>query len=355
MAATFDPAVRSKLGQFMTPPMVASFMAGLFGEVPREIRLLDAGAGLGSLTAAFVHEVCSRRDKPRSIDVTAFEIDAALAAALESTLAACEAECRNAGVVFSSRIIRDDFVLHAAEPLIANDARPGTYNRAIINPPYAKLNVGSAWRHALRQLGIETSNLYTAFIGVALHQMERGGQMVAITPRSFCNGLYFEPFRRLLLDSAAIERIHVYQSRKKAFQDDDVLQENVIYRLTKGRAQSEFVELSSSHGPADTDVIIRTVPFREVVQPSDRHNFIRLPTTAEQSDLARSVMALPATLADLGIKVSTGRVVDFRAREHLRKEPEEGSVPLIYPAHFESGFVTWPNLGCRKSNALAFK
>jgi adenine-specific DNA-methyltransferase len=178
--------------------------------------------------------------------------------------------------------------------------------------------------------------------------------MVAITPRSFCNGSYFEPFRRLLLDSAALERLHVYESRKQAFKDDDVLQENVIYKLTKGRPQGELVELSTSHGPADTDAIMRKVPFREIVQPNDRHKFIRLPTTAEQSDLARSVMALPATLADLGITVSTGRVVDFRAREHLRKEPEEGAIPLIYPAHFERGFVAWPKPESRKPNALAF-
>jgi len=354
MTPTFDPAVRSKLGQFMTPPIVASFMAGLFGKMPGDVRLLDAGAGLGALTAAFVHEACSRRAKPRSIAVTAFEVDPALAASLEATLAACEAECTSAGITFSARIIRDDFILHAAEPLIVGDAEPTAFNCAILNPPYAKLNVGSAWRHALRRLSIETSNLYTAFIGVALHKMEPGGQMVAITPRSFCNGSYFEPFRRLLLESAAIERLHVYESRKKAFKEDDVLQENVIYRLTKGKAQGGLVEISSSHGPADTNVIVHSVPFDEVVQPNDRHKFIRLPTTAEQSDLARSVMSLPATLVDLGISVSTGRVVDFRAREHLRKEPEARAVPLIYPAHFERGFVAWPNLESRKSNALAF-
>lgn len=353
MTPTFDPAVRSKLGQFMTPPIVATFMAGLFGKLPGDVRLLDAGAGLGALTAAFVHEACSRRAKPRSIAVTAFEVDPALAASLEATLGACKTECSAASIEFSARIIRDDFILHAAEPLIVNDDEPATYNCAILNPPYAKLNVGSAWRHALRRLSIETSNLYTAFIGVTLHKMERGGQMVAITPRSFCNGSYFEPFRRLLLDSAAIERLHVYESRKQAFKDDDVLQENVIYKLTKGRPQGELVELSTSHGPTDSNAIVRAVPFREIVQPNDRHKFIRLPATAEQSDLARSVMALPATLADLGVTVSTGRVVDFRAREHLRKEPEEGAVPLIYPAHFERGFVAWPKLESRKSNALA--
>ena len=48
---------------------------------------------------------------------------------------------------------------------------------------------------------------------------------------------------------------------------------------------------------------------------------------------------LPASLDDLDITVSTGRVVDLRTKEHLRKEAAEGTGPLIYPAHFENGLV----------------
>ena len=50
-----DPAKRSGLGQFMTNAKVASFMASLFANIKGKINLLDAGAAVGSLTAAFVH------------------------------------------------------------------------------------------------------------------------------------------------------------------------------------------------------------------------------------------------------------------------------------------------------------
>ncbi|MET4220214.1 adenine-specific DNA-methyltransferase [Bradyrhizobium sp. LB14.3] len=344
--------MRRKLGQFMTPTKVASFMAALFLDLPKQVRLLDAGAGVGSLTAAFVHKACSRADPPKSIDVTAFEIDPKLVPHLEATLAACAAECSQKDIEFSSRIVQDDFILHSAEPLIATNARAESYNCAILNPPYAKLNTSSAWRHALRQLSIETSNLYAAFVAVALVQLAPAGQMVAITPRSFCNGSYFEPFRRFVLANAAIERVHVYESRRKAFEDDDVLQENIIYRLTNGSMQPPEVEISSSEGPSAEEIRIRRVPFAEVVRPNDRHCFIRLPTMDAHSALAQKIMSLGAVLRDLGLTVSTGRVVDFRAKNHLRKEPEPGTAPLIYPAHFEDGFVAWPNLESRKPNAL---
>ena len=61
---------------------------------------------------------------------------------------------------------------------------------------------------------------------------------------------------------------------------------------------------------------------------------------------------LGATLAGLGLTVSTGRVVDFRAREHIRQQPETGTSPLIYPCHFQGLYVAWPKERSRKPNAI---
>jgi adenine-specific DNA-methyltransferase len=74
-----DDKHRSNLGQFLTPAPIAHFMASLFE--PRgatSLRLLDAGAGIGTLSAAWVAAVCAWEQPPCDITVTAFEIDAAL-------------------------------------------------------------------------------------------------------------------------------------------------------------------------------------------------------------------------------------------------------------------------------------
>ena len=346
------PARRAALGQFMTPTPVAEFMASLFARLPPHVRLLDAGAGVGALTAAFVHRACAQRALPETLHVTVYEVDAQFVPALEETLAACKAECAHVGVQFDAEIISEDYILHSAMPLFDTHGQNGRFNCAILNPPYAKIQTSSRWRAALRTLGIETSNLYTAFVALAVQQLGTGGQLVAITPRSFCNGSYFEPFRRLLLEHTAIQQIHVYESRKKAFKDDAVLQENVIFRLTKAERQPATIAISSSHDPASTDIAIRSVPFSEVVVPSDPQRFIRLATTEADSALAEHVSALPHTLASLGLNVSTGRVVDFRAKEQLRACADDSTVPLIYPQHFREGFVAWPKPEGRKPNAL---
>jgi adenine-specific DNA-methyltransferase len=52
------------------------------------------------------------------------------------------------------------------------------------------------------------------------------------------------------------------------------------------------------------------------------------------------------------VDVSTGRVVDFRVKSALRLQPEAGTVPLLYPCHFNGGSIHWPKTENRKPNAL---
>lgn len=349
-----DSRRRAELGQFMTPWPLAAFMASMFEPREDEIRLLDAGAGIGSLTAAFVDAACRWSQRPRSIVATCFEVDPVMLAHLRLVMSACETACATAGIRFEARIIDRDFIEAGSDMAVPSlyGARAGSrFNATIQNPPYRKLHSGSQERRLLRGAGIETSNLYAAFVGLALKLLEPGGQLVAITPRSFCNGPYFRPFRQLLLGEGTLQRVHVFESRNRAFSEDEVLQENVIVRVARGVPRRE-VELSTSAAP-DAAVARRIVPHDLVVHPRDPGCFIHVAASDSDAAVATRVRALPCTLNDLDLQVSTGRVVDFRARAHLRKEPEGDCVPLIHPAHFENGFVAWPKLGGRKHNAIA--
>jgi adenine-specific DNA-methyltransferase len=352
--AKLDASRRSELGQFMTPALVASLMAGMFEDVDSDVHLLDAGAGVGSLSAACVQRLLEMERPPTRIIITAYEIDEMLAAYLTRTLDICGVMCKRSGIRFDAEVIRDDFIAATAES--AGRALLGAprFNMAVLNPPYRKINTHSEERRLLRLAGIETTNLYTGFLALSMRLLAPGGQMVAITPRSFCNGSYFRPFRREFLSTMALLRLHVFESRKHAFREDDVLQENVIVHAAKrgkGRSKSTVViEATASIGDPPSS---RTVPYERVVRPSDPQHFIHIAADDEGDGVAQRIAALPATLADLGIKVSTGRVVDFRAKEYLRQEPEKGTAPLIWPTHFEEGYIGWPKDGTRKPQAIA--
>ena len=336
---------KSALGQFMTPASVARFMAALFpvpAKTLQTCRLLDPGAGVGALSCAFLDRVTAGGMRFKKIEATAYEIDAALRAHLEKGLASYAEK-----LPLQSRVIAGDFI-----PLAVHESLQdlGGYTHAIMNPPYKKINTGSEHRLALRRVGIETVNLYSAFVGLAVALLAPGGQLVAIIPRSFCNGPYYRPFRDFVLQRAAIRHMHLFDSRSKAFKDDDVLQENVIIMLERGAKQGE-VTITTSTDDTFADLQTYKHPFNRIVFPDDTERFIHVPTSLERTAVD-SAPAINCTLEDLGIKVSTGPVVDFRLREHIRSMPEAGTVPLLYPGHFNGHATEWPQATMKKPNAI---
>ena len=344
VSATLDRKQRSALGQFMTPTRVADFMAGLFPSVASgKVRLLDAGAGIGSLTAAFIERWARDSLDSGHVGVTAYEIDPVLRARLTDTLAHY-ADTRPV----TPQILDTDFIEDAVNRIQFQDVQRFTH--AILNPPYKKINSQSRHRQLLRQVGIETVNLYSAFVALAIALMEPGGQMVAIIPRSFCNGPYYKPFREFLLRRAAIRHIHLFGARNKAFRDDDVLQENLILLLECGGVQGE-ISISTSTDDHFDDYVVHAHPFERVVFPDDPERFIHVPTSPEWGAIELS-SAFTYLLADIGVDVSTGPVVDFRLKEHLRDMPEPGSMPLLYPCHFDGQAIAWPKPEGKKPNAL---
>ncbi|MEZ4620521.1 MAG: hypothetical protein R2867_34125 [Caldilineaceae bacterium] len=70
-----DPKTQTELGQFMTPASVAEFMASLFCVPGPQITLLDPGAGVGSLTAAFVARQLGNGLKLQNLTVDTYELD----------------------------------------------------------------------------------------------------------------------------------------------------------------------------------------------------------------------------------------------------------------------------------------
>ena len=331
---------KAELGQFMTPSSVARFMASLFPRNEgRNCRLLDAGAGIGALSCAFLDRWTEGGFDFDSVDVFAYEIDESLRSHLCQNLSAYNR--------VRSHVFGGDFIELSDQPLLSDHTE---YTHAILNPPYKKISSDSDHRHALRNLGIETVNLYSAFVALAVAQASPNGQIVAIVPRSFCNGPYYRPFRDFILSRAALRHMHLFESRNQAFRDDDVLQENIIIRLERGAEQGS-VTISTSTDDRFADVVTHEHAFDRIVHDDDAERFIHVPTTPGKSIVELSA-AVCSSLEEIGIQVSTGPVVDFRLRKHLRDNPESGTVPLLYAGHFTSGGTEWPKLGAKKPNAI---
>lgn len=350
-----DPKTRGTLGQYLTPLPVATFMASLFGDPRGDAVLLDPGAGTGTLTAAFVQRMVSGRLRPHRIQAEAYELEPLMVQYLNSTLEECAYAGKAAGIQVAGCVTEVDFIQWGVEKIYASggllkEERP-PFTHCIMNPPYRKIRNDSNYRMWLRQIGIETGNLYSAFLALAIKLLFPDGELVAIVPRSFCNGPYFKPFRELLLDHMAIRQLHVFDSRNEAFKDDKVLQENIILHAVKGRQQGEVVVTSSS-GPDFEGMTRRVVAFDKVVRPSDSDRFIHIAVSGLDQMVVDRISVFSHSLADIGVEVCTGPVVDFRLRSDIRKHAEEGDYPLIYPGHFSDNYIEWPKPAGKKPNAI---
>jgi adenine-specific DNA-methyltransferase len=297
------------------------------------------------LAAALVDRILVERPH-LSVHVVAVEYDHLVVPYLRKTLDACSV-AGNGRVTFE--IIEDDFIM--ASTGLGSDPRLDRHDLVIQNPPYAKLAASSAHRIAVRRAGIDAPNLYAAFLALGAAALKPGGQLIAITPRSFCNGPYFGAFRSYLLDHITLDRVHVFESRSTVFAETGVLQENVIVSGTRGGTQGPVI-LSVSNGHKD-DVTQRSVAYRDVVHSDDPHRFIRIAANDDDIETAEVMLTLACTLKDLGIEISTGRVVDFRSKSALLTEPTPAAHPLVYPGNLRGGGFEWPRQGIRKAQWFA--
>ena len=328
--ASMELEGRAALGQYFTPYQAALIIAGL-PRIPDtdSIRILDPGAGSGMLTAALVDRI--RAARPLTpIHITAIEIDPSLRDTLSETLTDVEA----LGVV-TTELVGEDFLSWA----LSTSER---FDLVIQNPPYAKLQTGSAPQNLLRSAGIDVPNIYAAFLALGMRLLIAEGQQVAITPRSWMNGTYYSRFRHDLVAEAGIDAIHTFESRSKVFGDTGVLQEAIVVSATRGR-WPERVSVFTSHDHRD-EASVRAVEYGDVVTA----DFIHVPATDEDAE-AVSWMTKYATctLADLGLTVSTGRVVDFRSRDMLHVEKIDGAWPMVNPSHIRAGAARHP-IGSKK-------
>ena len=298
--------IRKKYSQYLTPRETAEFACTLFtSATTRKLECLDLGAGTGMLSVAIANRYLN------NISVDAYEIDSCLAQICADELKANNID----GEVFNV------------------DVLSGTinkkYDRVILNPPYKKI---SPTHNVQSNIPVKVPNLYAAFLVIGLMSLKKGGELVAIIPRSWMNGQYYVPFRRWLIKNASIDSIHIYNSRTEIFKDTNVLQETLILKLSK-QQQGKNVVISQSEGKKDS--VVKTIfPFTDLVGIDGA-----ISTTKEQTLGVNSF----STLKDSGFCASTGKIVDFRCRENIHSDYEEGDAKLFYPCNFYEGKSIHPN------------
>lgn len=327
--ATTLPRTRRERGHFGTAPAIADFMAQMFTEVPQgPVHILDPGAGVGTLSAAICQRVLRQHDQ-RHVKFELFENDPSLIPLLEKTMRQCKNELREAGHEMSFVIRVDDFVLGNAKRSLFDTPPKTGFHLAILNPPYFKVRKESAHALAMAHVVHGQPNVYAFFMAVAADLLLPGGELVAITPRSYFNGPYFKRFRKWFFDRMTARKIHIFQSRTDTFREDDVLQENVILLAEKGGKLKDVV-LTASVGRNLQKVDRHVLPYPRVIEDCSGDHLVRVPTNGLEQEVVEAVDRFRQRFRALPFNVSTGPVVTFRSRPFLRRERANDTAPLLW-------------------------
>lgn len=328
---------RKAFAQYFTPMPVAQQMADML-DVPAKAKVGDYGAGAGILGATVLgHSVadCSANEQCSDLHLQAYEVDDLLHQAFHMNVARIADLARELWQPAPTTSLKGDFVPEAPN-ILGKDFEP-FLDVAILNPPYKKLHQQSPLAKLLRDKAAPAPNLYAAFILLAVRCLKKDGQLVAIVPRSFCNGDYFRQFRAWLKSEGSIDWLVRYKRRSNVFRADNVLQENVIFRFRKGAEQKATVRVSLStdpETPPETDTIVP----REYVLPVDDDR-IYVPSSESEIAAIQANRQLPCSFEDLGLVIGTGKFEEFRVRDSLTDHPPTNGdwAPMVYAHHWERG------------------
>lgn len=333
---------RKKYGQFFTSKETAMYMAELFSitEDKDILTVLDAGAGSGILSCALI-EVLQKKKNIKKVCLTCYETDNNIFEILQNNLDYVK---KNAEIELEYEIITDNYVTSQYldfNQMIGRCPEQKKYDIVIGNPPYMKIPKDAPEATAMPEVCYGAPNLYFLFASMGLFNLKTDGQMVYIIPRSWTSGAYFKKFRKYFLAEGKLEHIHLFVSRNKVFDKENVLQETMIIKVKKTQIQPSKVVISSSQTNNDFENVTEIkVPYDVVVSGEDK--YVYLVTDVDEIKVLETLNKLGHTLPDIGMKMKTGLTVDFRNRDILRDKNEEGAIPLFYSQHIQDGVVKFP-------------
>lgn len=332
---------RKKYGQFFTSMETARYMAGLF-MIPEQksISVLDAGAGSGILSCAMIERLDSI-DGLDEIEITCYETDENVLPLLKENLLYVQTHsCKKVNVI----IITENYITSQYldfNHLLGGNWDPKKYDLVIGNPPYMKIPKDAPEATAMPEVCYGAPNLYFIFASMGLFNLRVEGEMVYIIPRSWTSGAYFKRFRQYLLSEGKLMHIHLFGSRNKVFDKEDVLQETIIVKIKKTNIRPETITITSTNTNKDFSKCSELVVPYDLVVSGDEL-YVYLVTNKKEVAILDKLHKWDKTLPDIGLRMKTGLTVDFRNWDILKNEEEEGAIPLFYAQHIKRGEVHFP-------------
>lgn len=335
-----------RIGRFFTKRSTAALMADMLVPKKKErIRILDAGAGTGILSAALLERLCMA-SASTEITLVCYENDVMMLDMLKNNLTRLRKKCRHDYHVHLTFEIKEtNFILDMARLLTPDlfTASEEGFDYVIMNPTSVLLEKNAPEVAAMGELAVGATDNAFLFAALGMASLSEGGQMAALLPTAYARGVYIEKLRRFISEGSTLSRIHLFAGSTKSEARGEETRSHMLLSWRKTPVTEDAaVTVTSSHKEEDGAPVTTLPPFpyRRIVNETD--GSLLLIKSEEEWEVLERVEALPATLASLGLKMHTGLTLESRYPESLRTEAKDGAIPLIHPKNIMNGLVRVP-------------
>ncbi len=328
-----------RIGNRFTKKSMARLLASFSDYAERQtVRLLDAGAGTGILTAAAVEAMAEAGVKEIYADL--YEIEPSYLPILETNMRRVRRKCHHDYKVrFRFRIISEDFLAAYAEERGENER----YDYVFLAPDDTIMDKNDPSVSAYRtSFSVPVSRAYY-FFDAALRALKDDGELIAVMPVAFATADLPEKLRAKMFSECTLMRIQLFSEKDKIRDTSgttrDRLRSDMILHLRRGASPAE-ITMAGSYDFGETVHFTAVLPHSFVVRGDEK----RILLFQSQKELrAVSVLeSLPTTLAKEGLRMRTGLTLPSRYPELLADRPENGAIPLLSPRGIANGHIAFP-------------
>jgi adenine-specific DNA-methyltransferase len=333
-----------RLGRLFTKKDTARLMADMATETSTKsvITVLDAGAGTGILSAAVIEAICEKNKNCKQIFLTCYEVCEEFIPMLTDNLERIRKKCRHDyGVKLYSTIYNENYIVDAKNHYTVTffDTIEDKYDIVISNPPtelYEKDSEEALSAGGVTQVKIGAPFL---FLRMAMNHLEDGGKLVMVLPTTYSTASAIAPLRRELAEKLSISGIHLFVGKQKNAKRAVPLKKNFILACEKAEAKENIV-ITTSTDSGKNITELPSLPYSFIVDKES--GTLTLPKSIEDTKIVKYFSEFPETLSSLGLKMSTGLIIDSKCEGLLFTDPIKNSLPVIRPAAIKGGSVDFP-------------
>lgn len=309
--------------------------------------VLDPGAGTGILSAAVIERICKSAPLCRQIFLTCYENNPDFIPMLKDNLERIRKKCRHDyDVRLFVTVNEENYITESKNHYTVAffDTVAEKFDIIIANPPTEFCEKSSD--EAISAGGVTQLKINYAFLflSMAKGHLEENGQLVIMLPTTYASAASLAPLRMEIKNELSVMGIHLFIGKQKNAKRAVPLKKSFIIRY-KRALQPDTVSLSASYDTGKELTKLSDMPYDFIIDP--KTGAITLPKSAEDARIVKFISAMPETLATLGLKMSTGLIIDSKCSGMIFDSPVEGTLPVIRHNAIKNGTIAFPAKGTK--------